>query len=59
MTADKMAISQTASDYLHEIERLRADLAQAGVQPLADAIRLQEIYRIEVERLRAALGGEL
>lgn len=27
LQADKTAISQTASDYLHEIERLRAELA--------------------------------
>ena len=47
LQADKTAISQTASDYLHEIERLRE--AQGQINDMRSVLVHQEA---EIERLR-------
>ena len=54
LQADKAAISQTASGYLHEIERLRAQNTNYGVS-ISQMQDEAKALKAEIERLRAAL----
>lgn len=53
LTSDKMAISQTASDYLHEIERLEKE-----VQEVTSYAANAEIVRVRAEAALAILTSD-
>jgi hypothetical protein len=56
LRASNATLDEASINLRAEIERLRADLKIAGVQPLADSIRLQEMYREGAARLRAKIA---
>ncbi len=48
---------ETEADKVKELQAESERQQMAGVQPLADAIRLQEMWRAETEQLRAILAS--